>query len=110
MTDEAQPRELLLALVNAVEGRDEEFRTWYWDTHIPEVVALPGFVSAQRYTSALPQEAGATHAYATLYEVEGSAAEALGVLFGGGLSSSDSLDSSSMVFSAFAPVGGPING
>lgn len=105
---ESAPRELLVALVNPVEGKDESFRTWYWDTHLAEVLALPGFVSAQRYRSALPEEAGAAHRYATVYEVEGSAAAALGSVFNGGLGMSEDLDLSTMVFAAFTPEGDPI--
>jgi hypothetical protein len=32
--------------------RVDEYNDWYNDTHLPEVVALPGFVSAQRYAPA----------------------------------------------------------
>lgn len=108
MTESAAPRELLLALVNPVEGKDESFRDWYWDTHIHEVLGLPNFVSAQRYRSSVPEEAGASHRYATIYEVEGSAAAALGSVFGGGLGMSEDLDLSTMVFAAFTPEGAPI--
>ncbi|MEU4654889.1 hypothetical protein AB0G32_13205 [Streptomyces sp. NPDC023723] len=98
MTDTTtQPeREILLALTNAVEGREDEFRDWYWGTHIPEILALPGFLSARRYRATGP-DAGAPHRYVTLYEVEGSAEEARTALFTAGLSSSDALDVSSVV-------------
>ncbi|MGW2824329.1 hypothetical protein ACWC24_25520 [Streptomyces sp. NPDC001443] len=93
----AQPRhELLMALTNPVQGREEEFRTWYWGTHIPEILELPGFLSARRYQATGP-EAGAPHRYVTLYEVEGSAESARDVLFTAGLSSSDALDVTSVV-------------
>lgn len=108
MTDSQQPREMLLALVNPVPGKDESFRQWYWEVHIPEVLALPGFISAQRYRSSLPPEAPVSHRYATAYLVEGSAAEALGAVFGGGLGMSEDLDLESMIFAAFTPEGTPI--
>ncbi|MCZ9881959.1 DUF4286 family protein [Arthrobacter sp. B2a2-09] len=101
-----QPREMLLALVNPVEGQDEAFRPWYWETHIPEVLGLPGFVAAQRYRAAT--EAPASHQYATIYEVEGSAASALGLLFGAGLGMSPDLDLSTMVFVPFVAEGNPV--
>ncbi|MFC1405285.1 MULTISPECIES: DUF4286 family protein [Streptacidiphilus] len=92
MTDSSQPaHEILLALTNPVEGREEEFRTWYWETHIPEVLALPGIVSARRYL-APESAAGVSHRYVTLYEVEGSAEAARDKLFTSGLSTSDALD------------------
>ena len=88
--------EVLLALTNAVEGKDEEFQKWYWETHIPEVLELPGFVAAKRLRTA-DDAVGAPHRYATIYEVEGSAQAALGTLFTAGLSMSDTLDLTTLV-------------
>jgi hypothetical protein len=52
---------------------DEEFCAWY-DAHLPEILSIPGFVSAQRYRlepvvvdSAEPT----TYRYLALYEIEG---------------------------------------
>ncbi|MFF1832147.1 hypothetical protein [Paenarthrobacter sp. NPDC058040] len=106
MTDSnAAPREILIALVNAVKGKDDEFNDWYSNTHIPQVVALPGFVSAQRYETA---SVGATgFRYATVYEIEGSAAEAQATLFSAGLGGTDTQDLQQMFFGAFAPMHGP---
>jgi hypothetical protein len=39
----------LLAFTNPVAGREEEFNRWYQEQHIPDLLAVPGFVSAQRY-------------------------------------------------------------
>jgi hypothetical protein len=88
--------EVLLALTNPAEGKDAEFREWYWGTHVPEVLELPGFVAAKRYRTAEGAADGA-HRYATIYEVEGSAQEALGKLFTAGLSMSDTLDLTTFV-------------
>jgi hypothetical protein len=41
--------DLLLVFTNAVEGRDDEFDRWYDETHVPQVLAVPGVTSAQRY-------------------------------------------------------------
>lgn len=84
--------EILLALTNPVEGKDAEFREWYWGTHIPEILELPGFVAARPYRTA-----AGPYAYVTLYEVEGSAQEALGRLYTSGLGGSDTLDFHSVV-------------
>lgn len=97
--------EILLALVSPVAGREEEFRTWYWNTHLPEVVALPGFLSAQRYEAGSDQT---SHRYATIYAVEGSAAAALGSLFTAGVGMSDALDLSTMIMIPLVPEGSPI--
>ena len=32
-----------------VEGRDDEFNTWYDGTHIPQILEIPGFVAARRF-------------------------------------------------------------
>ncbi len=33
----------------AVPGGDEEFNLWYENVHIPDVLAVPGFMSCTRY-------------------------------------------------------------
>src|SRR3546814_16340103 len=42
-------RLLYIVLTNATPGDDEQFNDWYTNTHIPDVLALPGFVAAQRF-------------------------------------------------------------
>ena len=96
--------ELLLTLVNPVDGRDDEFRAWYWDTHVPEVLRLPGFVAARPLRMTEEPGGPAPFRYATIYEVEGSAAEARNLMFSAGLGMSDSMDLSAMIV---APYGGP---
>ncbi len=39
----------LLVLTNAVEGKDRQFNDWYNSRHLQDVLAVPGFVSAQRF-------------------------------------------------------------
>lgn len=99
-------RESLITLVNSVDGRDDEFRTWYWGTHVQEVLALPGFIEAR--TLRLSEEPGgaAPFRYATIYEVEGTAADARNRMFASGLSTSDSMDLSAMIVAPFTPSQG----
>ncbi len=40
----------LVAFCNAVEGREDDFNAWYDNQHIGDVLAIPGFVSAERFT------------------------------------------------------------
>lgn len=94
--------ELLLTLVNPVEGRDDEFRAWYWETHVPEVLALPGFVSARPVRLAEEPGGAAPFRYATIYEIEGSAADARNLMFTAGLGMSDSMDLSAMIVAPYA--------
>jgi hypothetical protein len=102
MNDATQPqREVLIALSNPVSGKDEEFRTWYWETHIPEVLALPAFVSAECYR--LQNGEVAPYQYTTIYQVEGSAVDARNLLFSGVVGMSDLLDLSVMMTAPFSP-------
>ncbi|GAA0333099.1 hypothetical protein GCM10009087_49140 [Sphingomonas oligophenolica] len=56
----------LVALTNAADGRDEEFGQWYDRQHIPDVLAVPGAVSAERFVIA----GEGPHRYMTIYEIE----------------------------------------
>lgn len=94
-------REALLILSNPVEGKDAEFREWYWGTHIPEVLELPIIEAAHRYSVPEALAPNFPHRYGTLYDVKGSAAEAMNTLFTSGLSTSDTLDVTSVVVLPF---------
>ncbi|MGA3158908.1 MAG: substrate-binding domain-containing protein [Steroidobacteraceae bacterium] len=39
----------LYVLNDPVAGREEEYNNWYDHQHAPDVVSIPGFISAQRY-------------------------------------------------------------
>lgn len=67
-------------------GRESEFNRWYTEQHLPDVLAVPGIVAAQRFALADRQmirgskaqpptvggkdEADAPGQYAALYEIE----------------------------------------
>src|SRR5678815_3844677 len=40
---------LQIALSDPVEGREAEFNDWYTGRHLPDVLAVPGFVGGQRF-------------------------------------------------------------
>jgi hypothetical protein len=40
---------IFIALTNPIAGQDDAFNAWYDTEHVPEVLAIPGVVSAQRY-------------------------------------------------------------
>ena len=42
-------RTIQIVFSNPFEGKDDEFNEWYDNVHLPEVLALPGVISAQRY-------------------------------------------------------------
>jgi len=64
-------RYTFLVLTNAVNGKEDEFNTWYDSQHLKDLLAVDGFVAAQRFRMAdtdPPQEF--THRYMALYEIE----------------------------------------
>jgi len=60
----------LLAIWNAITPEQEaQFNAWYDGEHIPERLALPGFVQARRY-----RDTDAPHRYCALYDTESPSA------------------------------------
>jgi hypothetical protein len=60
-------------MTNPTSGKEAEFNEWYNTHHIPDVLNVPGFVSAQRFRIADAQmggEASKAHKYLALYEIE----------------------------------------
>ena len=56
--------------------RQEEYDYWYENVHIPEVLTLPEFVSAQRFCQASHVSGEPTHQFMTQYEIEAETSEA----------------------------------
>ncbi|OBF80775.1 hypothetical protein A5791_07445 [Mycobacterium sp. 852002-51163_SCH5372311] len=52
--------------------RDQEYNTWYNEVHLPELVALDGFVSARRL-----RPVDGDGPYLALYEIEGDDLQAI---------------------------------
>ena len=52
-------------------GREAEYNEWYSATHIPEITAVPGFVSARRFRVRDSNRAPSAKAsYLAIYELE----------------------------------------
>jgi hypothetical protein len=67
-------RHIQLVFSNPYEGKDDEFNEWYDNVHLPEVLAVPGMISAERFDlRPLAREAGTTpeFRYLAIYELEG---------------------------------------
>ena len=65
-------KHILVVLSNAVEGREEEYNDWYTNTHLRDILALPGFVSAQRFKLSDEQlRKKGPHKYLAIYEIDG---------------------------------------
>jgi hypothetical protein len=62
----------LMALSNAKVDREDDFNRWFDQSHIPEVLAVEGFVSVQRLRLASHQRTPAPHPYkyAAIYSIE----------------------------------------
>jgi hypothetical protein len=70
-------KRIQLVFSNPAEGKDDEFNEWYETVHIPDLLAVPGMLSAQRYDlydAEIYRAEGATppeHRYLVIYEMEG---------------------------------------
>ena len=77
MTDQASTgneRGLMLVFANATSDAEvDEFNSWYDDTHLPELLAVPGIVAATRYQLSADQMVEADplgRRFLALYEIE----------------------------------------
>jgi hypothetical protein len=70
-------KHILVAESNAVEGSDDEFNEWYDNYHIPQILHVPGFVSAHRFKLSETQFDGSESRfrYLVIYQIDGDAAE-----------------------------------
>jgi hypothetical protein len=89
---------LFVVQTNAVPGKEAEFDDWYTNQHLSDVLAVPGFESAQRFEkSSVQRDAAATeysYRHLALYELSGDPRTALDNLkaaVGGGLYMSPAL-------------------
>lgn len=56
----------LVAHSNAIAGREADYERWYDDRHMPDMLAVPGFVSAERFTVV----GEGPYRFLAIYEVE----------------------------------------
>jgi hypothetical protein len=62
-----------VVMTNPTAGKEDEFNEWYNTHHIPDVLNVPGFISAQRFSIAEAQMGGEksrAYKYLALYEIE----------------------------------------
>lgn len=97
---------------NAVEGKDAEYNEWYNNVHLGEVVALPGFVAAQRFKVAdvAPVAGGSpAHTYLAIYELETdnpqASLDALGAAVSSGeMTMSDAINITDVAACLYGPI------
>lgn len=64
-------RHVLVALTNPAEGREDDYNDWYDNTHLKDVLEVPGFVSAQRFRlSGAQRMENPPYKYMAIYEIE----------------------------------------
>jgi hypothetical protein len=89
----------MMVLAKAVEGRAEELARWYDERHFNDLLAVPGFVSAERHTLVPVKKPDGSPQwnFMLIYEIEGdpmSVLRSMGGLMGTEkMPSSDALDS-----------------
>ena len=92
-----------MVFADGVEGREVEFNNWYENTHLGEVLQVPGFVSAQRFVI-LGEPEG--QKYVAVYEIEGDPQAALTALYAAvakTMNMSDSMDGATVVTKLYTP-------
>ena len=101
---------IYIVQTNPLEGREDEYNDWYTNQHLQDIVALPGFVSAQRFVvEPAPDSPSPTFRYVAAYTIEGSVEDALAALAGAassGLHLSSSL-APEMSSTILRPIGAP---
>ncbi len=101
----------LLVFSDAVAGREAEYHAWYDGTHLPELLALPGFVAARRWARAADVAGfpGCPQGNVAMYELDGDGEAALaGMMTAAGtgeLHMSDALDQGSLTLWLFTAHG-----
>ena len=91
----------------AMPGRDDDFVQWYDNTHMPEVLAVPGFLSCERFVREQADGSGKRD-YVALYEIESDDPHAtLQALFAAapGMQMTDAIDPQSARFEILIPAG-----
>lgn len=83
---------ILIVQSNPVAGREDEYHEWYSKQHVPDILSIPGFVSAQRYVVNSTPDAAPEFRHLAIYEIEGSVSEALAALSAANLATSPAID------------------
>jgi hypothetical protein len=96
-----------------VTGREDEYNLWYTGKHLQDVLAVPGFVSAQRFKLTDPAvEGGPTQPYLALYTMHTDDPDALlatlvDLVESGRIEMTDAFDQevvSSVLYQAITPL------
>ncbi|NGP09492.1 hypothetical protein G6038_29310 [Rhodococcus sp. 14C212] len=67
----ASDKHVWVVQTECVPGREEEFNKWYDEQHVPDVLAVPGIKSVQRYQLAPPDENPVSNRWLAIWQLEG---------------------------------------
>ncbi len=100
----------MVVMSNPVPGREQEFERWYQEVHLPELLALDGFVSAQRFSRELTLGSAQSWPHMAIYEIETNDIEAaiaglVTVAEAGNLTMSEAIDTAATSAAVFRPCG-----
>jgi len=104
------PKCKLIALTTPLPGREADFDDWYQNTHLPEILSLPGGITAQRYKLVAKMIGEDPNPFLAVYDFEcddpGAVLAAMGEAAGSGkLTQTDSQDFSTTYTAFFAEYG-----
>lgn len=60
----------LIALTTPVAGKEGQYHDWYQNVHLPEILSLPGGVSAQRFKLVAKMIGADENQYLAIYDFE----------------------------------------
>ncbi len=97
----------LIALTTPLPGREADYHDWYQNTHLPEILALPGGISAQRFGLVAKLMGADSNQFLAVYDFEcddpGATLAAMGAAAQGGkLTMSDAQDMTTTYTAFFA--------
>ncbi len=98
---------LFMVKSDAVDGREDEYNTWYNEVHLPEVLQIEGFQAARRFALNEHQvQKGQTHAYLAIYEIDtdNAAATLQNLQQASWLNMSDAINHNTVDISVFSAV------
>jgi hypothetical protein len=93
---------------NPKPGQDAAYNAWYDDIHLPDVLAVPGVRSAERYRISAPGPDAPKQSYLAIYELTQDhpavLAEMAARVESGQMVISDSFDKDNVVVSIYEPI------
>jgi antibiotic biosynthesis monooxygenase (ABM) superfamily enzyme len=104
----------MLVLSRPTPGHEERYNDWYQNTHLAQIVSLPGFISAQRFKVAVNMRGDDCYPYAAIYEIEADDLDAVyktleAAASDGTISVSAAFDYETVYASIYEPLGDTVS-